>query len=129
MVKEYVGTIVLTINGVDVECKSFSGDRDPKRKAVASMNRTGKPQGTTRGIMEYSLSVTAPVQPSGYEPDWDNVEDAVLSVNDRKGKLLEQYAGVFTKKVGTKYEMEGESVHDVEMGALDYVNVKALIRL
>lgn len=120
MTKEYVGTIILTINGVDVECKSFKADRDPKRKAVMTMNRKGRATGTTQGVREYGITVSAPVQPNGLDIAWDDIEGALLSVYDRKGVLIEQYIDAFTKKVGTSYELEGESVHDVEMGALDY---------
>ena len=34
------------------------------------------------------------------------------------------YFDVFTMNVATKYESEGDSVHDVEMGALDPKNFK-----
>jgi len=127
MGKEYVGTIILTINGVDIECKSLSPDRDWKRKTVPTMNRLQRAQGYTQGVAEFKLSVTAPVQPSGLEIPWEDIVDATLSISNRKGELLEMYHDVFTMKIGTKYEMEGESVHDVEMGALDYTNMKATI--
>jgi len=120
MAKRYIGAIILTVNGVEIECKKVDPKRDMKRSVVGSMNSTGRSKGYQEGVPEYSLTLTTPVQPRGESFDWDNVTDATVAIFDRTGYLIEQYEGCFTKTVGTAYDMGGESSHDIEMGALNH---------
>uniref|UniRef100_UPI0036D2BE33 hypothetical protein n=1 Tax=Streptomyces lavendulae TaxID=1914 RepID=UPI0036D2BE33 len=50
MADNYVGQIVLEINGTDYEVTSVEPSLNTGRKVVKTMNRTGRPTGTAKGI-------------------------------------------------------------------------------
>lgn len=127
MGKSYVGLIILAINGIDIECKSLKPQHDLGRKPIKTMNRQGRSQGWSKGIPEYKLTISAPVQPSGYEVDWDNIENAEITIYSQAGEPLEVYRSCATVSKGTQYDVDGESYHDVEMGALDHKLLKVTI--
>lgn len=121
-IKEFVGAVVLEVNGQEVECSSFSDDTDTGRKPVKTMNRKRRIAGFCTGVATYSLTVSVPIPVDGEELDWENVVDAKLviyPINDKGQRKA--YTGCVVEKVGDKYESEGEAKRDLTMFAVDKV--------
>ena len=77
-------------------------------------------KGFAKGITEYALSLTVVVPLNAAEPDWDNVTDAKITVEEENGKRI-SYIGCFTTETGTSYTVDSEEVRDLQMVALDKV--------
>ncbi|WP_297893005.1 phage tail protein [uncultured Desulfovibrio sp.] len=121
-IKEFVGAVVLEVNGQEVECSSFSDDTDTGRKPVKTMNRKRRIAGYCTGVATYSLTVSVPIPVDGEEMDWENVVDAKLVIYPVNGKgQRKAYTGCVVEKVGDKYESEGEAKRDLTMFAVDKV--------
>jgi len=121
-IKEFVGAVVLEVNGQEVECSSFSDDTDTGRKPVKTMNRKRRIAGFCTGVATYSLTVSVPIPVDGEEMDWENVVDAKLVIYpvNCKGQR-KAYTGCVVEKMGEKYESEGEAKRDLTMFAVDKV--------
>ena len=116
--EEYVGAIVLSVDGQDVEVVDFSVQAKTGRKLVKTMNRTGRAKGFSKGIAEYDLTVTAVIPETG-APDWESIEGAKLSTEplNPSGKT-ESYLDCFSTEVGKKYSVDNEARIDIKMGSL-----------
>ena len=120
MADNYVGQIVLEINGTDYEVTSVEPSLKTGRKVVKTMNRTGRAAGTARGIADHTLRVSVPIPKTG-EPNWSAVLDAKITMEPGDGGgQRETWTGVFLISIGSKYQVEGEAMRDLEMGALNY---------
>ena len=120
MSDKYVGAIVMDLNGTDIEVASVDHQFTTGRVIVKTMNRTGRAAGTARGIADHTLRVSVPIPKTG-EPNWSAVLDAKITMEpgDGGGKR-ETWTGVFLISIGSKYQVEGEAMRDLEMGALNY---------
>lgn len=116
--EEYVGAIVLSVDGQDVEVVDFSVQAKTGRKLVKTMNRTGRAKGYSKGIAEYDLSVTAVIPDTG-APDWESIVGAKLTAQplDPSGQT-ESYLDCFTTEVGKKYSVDNEARIDIKMNGL-----------
>jgi hypothetical protein len=77
--KEYLGAIILEIDGTEYEVESVDVDHKPNRNMVKTMNRKGKPSGFSEGVHEWSLKVVAPI-PVTAAPDWDAIKGGKLTI-------------------------------------------------
>ena len=120
MADEYVGQIVMEVDSQEIDIASLDVKTDLGRKVVKTMNRAGRSKGITQGVPEYSLSVEVPIPKTG-DLDWDGIKDAKITIylQDGGGKR-ETYHGCFTMSVGQKYDVEGETMRSIEMGALNH---------
>ncbi len=57
--QEYLGAIVMEIDGQEVEIESLDVTFKTGRKLVKTMNKTGRAKGFAKGIGEYDLKITA----------------------------------------------------------------------
>lgn len=115
----YVGLIVLEINGVEYEVKRFEDTVTTNRKTVRTMNRSGRSRGHAKGIVDYAINCTVAIPKRG-EPDWLAMTDAKISLEPQDGGgQRETFTGVYLQSVGSKYDIEGEAVRDLTLGALD----------
>lgn len=120
MADNYVGMIVLEINGTDYEVTSVEPTLKTGRKIVKTMNRTGKPTGTAKGIEEHDLKIAVPIPKKG-EPDWRALIDAKLTIYPQDGGGERQtWAGCSLVEMGSKYQVEGEATRDLTIAALNY---------
>ncbi|PKN07626.1 MAG: phage tail protein [Deltaproteobacteria bacterium HGW-Deltaproteobacteria-8] len=118
MTIEYTGAIVLSVDGKDFDVESCDVTRKTGRKAVKTMNRTGKPKGFAKGVAEFSLKITLPVTPG--DPEWADVENAKITLEPlNTGDKRVSYTGCFTTDVGEKYQVDGEAKRDITVEALD----------
>lgn len=116
---EYVGSIVLEIDGREIEVTSLNVDITTGRKLVKTMNKTGRAKGFSRGIAEYKLSLSAVVPLDG-NIDWAAIENAKVTqypLNGSGGKRT-SYLGCFTTETGAKYTVDNEAMIDITMNAL-----------
>lgn len=120
MADNYVGMIVLEINGTDYEVTSVEPTLKTGRKIVKTMNRTGKPTGTAKGIEEHDLKIAVPIPKKG-EPDWRALIDAKLTIYPQDGGGERQtWTGCSLVEMGSKYQVEGEGTRDLTIAALNY---------
>ncbi|WP_339429505.1 phage tail protein [Pseudomonas taetrolens] len=120
MSDKYVGAIVMDLNGTDIEVASVDHQFTTGRVVVKTMNRTGQAAGTAKGIADHTLRVSVPI-PKTSEPNWSAVLDAKITMEPGDGGgQRETWTGVFLISIGSKYQVEGEAMRDLEMGALNY---------
>lgn len=63
--EEYVGAIVMEVDGQEIEVTDLKEDVTTGRKLVKTMNRTGRAKGFSRGIEEIQLSLSVVIPESG----------------------------------------------------------------
>jgi len=121
MSTDYVGAIVLSFNGADYDIESIDTTDKTGRKVVKTMNRTGKPKGSAKGVAEFPIKITAPIPASG-EPDWWTMKDAKITIEplDTTAQPV-TYSGFCVEEVGSKYVMDGEAKRDISGFALNRV--------
>ena len=116
--KEYLGAIVLEVNGVEVEVESLGVTKKTGRKLVKTMNRTGRPAGFAKGVEEIDLKVSVVIPLLG-DMDWAAIEGAKLTVYPTvPGGKRTSYLDCFTLDVGEKYGLDSEAKRDLSMACL-----------
>lgn len=124
--QQYVGAIILEVDGREIECTSFSPTITTGRIAVRTMNRTGRISGYASGVMEYELKVEVPVV-SASDIRWDGVTGAKLVIypakdvatSDGQGRIA--YTGCVVTSVGEMYKVDGEARKTISLFATDMV--------
>ena len=120
--QEYVGAIVLEVDGKEVECSSFSPHETTGRRPVRTMNRQGRVMGYCEGTASYDLAVSLPIPVDGNEPDWGRVTGAKLVIYPASGKgKRTAYTDCVVMEVGECYEAEGEARRDLTLFATNKV--------
>lgn len=116
--EEYVGHIVLEVDGKEVEVIDLNVAQSTGRKLVKTMNRSGRAKGFARGIAEFGLSLTVAVPLSG-DIDWAAIEGAKITKFPLGAEQQrESFLDCFTVSVGEKYQVDGEARRDLSMQAL-----------
>lgn len=117
--KEYLGAIIMEIDGQEIEVESLDTTHSTGRKPVKTMNRTGKVAGFAQGIQEFSLRVTVPIPAEG-DLAWAAIEGAKITVYPSvEGGKRVSYTDCFTVSVGDKYQVDREAMRDLGMVALN----------
>lgn len=120
MSDNYVGQIVLSINGTDYEIKSLDHGLKTGRTVVKTMNRNRRPLGTAAGVAEHDLRVSVAIPKTG-EPNWQAMLDAKITIEPVDGGgQRETWTGVSLIEMGSKYQLEGEATRDLTLAALNY---------
>ncbi|WP_103035231.1 phage tail protein [Castellaniella caeni] len=115
--EEYKGSIVLDINGQEVDVVDLQVTERTGKKPVRTMNRALRVKGFTRGLTEYELRVTVAIPLSG-DIDWAGIEGAKITefpVSDDGNRT--SYLDCVTTEVGETYNVEGEARRDISMFA------------
>jgi len=116
--KEYLGAIVLEVNGVEVGVESLDVTKKTGRKLVKTMNRSGRPAGFAKGVEEIDLKVSVVIPLLG-DMDWAAIEGAKLTVYPTApGGRRTSYLDCFTLDVGEKYGTDSEAKRDLSMACL-----------
>lgn len=119
--KEYLGAIILEVDGKEIEVESVDVDHKSGRSLVKTMNRKGKPSGYSEGVHEWSLKITAPIPKTG-APDWDKITGAKLTVFPvSEGGQRETYVDCVSLGDSHKYSVQGEAKVDVTLAAMDHI--------
>lgn len=119
----YVGAIVLEVDGVEVDITSYNVKVATGNKLVKTMNSGGVSRGHSKGITEYTLAVSAviPKDDAGnlVAIDWEAISDAKLTHYplDNADKKISYY-GCFTIDTSEQYAVDDEAKIDINLGAL-----------
>lgn len=118
--KNYAGTIVLTVNGVEYEIKSIKPNVKTGNKIVPTMNSQKRSLGTSSGTKEIMLDIEAYIPLDGSEPDWENIRAATIVCYpaDAGGKR-EIYISCTTEEVGSTYSVGDSAMRSIKMHALN----------
>lgn len=116
--EEYVGAIVMEVDGQEIEVTDLKEDVTTGRKLVKTMNRTGRVKGFSRGIEEIQLTVSVVIPESG-DLNWGDIEGAKVTQYplNSTGKRI-SYLDCFTTQVGAQYTVDNEAKRDITMNAL-----------
>lgn len=117
---EYVGSIVMSIDGDDVDIVSVNPTENTGRKPVKTMNRSGRTKGHTKTVSDIMIKVTAVVDPTKPR-NWKDIEGAKISIENPDGSFRESYLECGTITVGAQYSVDNEARIDIDMYALDHV--------
>ncbi|PRP72664.1 phage tail protein [Chromobacterium amazonense] len=116
--KEYAGSIVLEVDGQEIDVIDLNVSSKTGRKLVKTMNSSGRAKGFARGVSEYELAVTVSIPLSG-EIDWEAIEGAKLTEFPlAPGGKRVSYLDCFTLEVGEKYGVESEARRDIKLMSL-----------
>lgn len=116
--QEYLGSIVMEVNGQEVEIESLDVTNKTGRKLVKTMNKSGRAKGFCKGIGEFDLKITAVIPLTG-DIDWAGIEGAKVTIYPLSvGGKRTSYLDCFTLDVGRKYSVDGEAKQDLSMAAL-----------
>ena len=111
-IQEYVGAVVLEVDGKEIECVSVSNDSNTGYMPVKTMRRQ-------RTISGYCLGI---VPVDGDPLDWWNVFDAKLTIYPASGNGKRvSYTGCCVQSVSDQYEAEGEARRDLKLFAVERV--------
>ena len=120
MAQEFASLGIVEVDGQEIDLTKLDVRVTTGGKPVKTINRKGRVKGFAKGITEYALSLTVAVPLNRAEPDWDNVTDGKVTVEEENGKRR-SYIGCFTTEVGTSYTVDNEEMRDLQMVALDMV--------
>jgi hypothetical protein len=116
--QEYLGAIVMEVNGQEVEIESLDVTNKTGRKLVKTMNKSGRAKGFAKGVAEYDLKISAVIPLTG-DIDWAAIEGAKITIYPLSvGGKRTSYLDCFTLDVGKKYTVDGEAKQDLSMAAL-----------
>lgn len=116
--QEFVGAVVMEIDGREIDIVSISPSTSTGRRLVKTMNKTGRPAGFSRGVEERSLSVSAVVPVDGDPVDWEGIEGAKITITPIGGGRRVSYLDCFSVTVGEQYSVDNEARIDIQMMGL-----------
>ena len=115
---EYLGAIIMEVDGREVEITSLDIKITTGRKLVKTMNRTGRAKGFARGVQTFDLSISVIIPLLG-AIDWGSIEGAKITIYpSTPGGQRITYMDCFTIDVGKKYTVDNEATQDLTMAAL-----------
>jgi len=119
--KEYLGAIILEVDGKEIEIEGFDEDHKSGRSLVKTMNRKGRPSGYANGVHEWTVKITAPIPKTG-APDWDNIIGAKLTVFPvTEGGDRITFVDCVSLSDSRKYTADGAAKVDVTLAAMDRI--------
>lgn len=121
MSDDYVGAIVLEVNGTEIEVTSVSPTMDTGRKPVKTMNSTGRVKGWVKGIATYGLTLEA-VKPKNATIIWGDIADAKLTLFplDDGDKTI-TYQNFTVQTVNDQYNVDNEARVSISGFALNRI--------
>lgn len=120
MALKYASLGVIEVDSRELELTQCKVNTNTGRKPVKTINRKGRVKGFAKGITEYMLSLSVAVPLDEEEPDWDNMEDARVTIEEQNGKRT-SYTNCFTTAIGSSYTVDNELIRDIEVVACDKV--------
>ena len=119
MATEYIGSIVMEVNGQEVELASLDATRRTNHKLVKTMNRDGRARGYAPGIEEIELSAEIVIPRTG-ELDWASLGNFKVTCFPYDGtrEPRKSYLDCRITEVGDRYDVENEARRTIGMMAL-----------
>ena len=119
-IQEFVGAVVLEVDGEEIECTSFSAKEATGRMPVKTMNRKRRAKGRCALIPEFTLKVTLPIPVEG-EPDWLAFDDGKVTMQSIEGGDRWTYQGCFVMDMSGSFKVDGEASRTLTIGAVNRV--------
>ena len=119
MADELVGTIVLYVNGREVDCRAVNPTEVTGRKLVATMNSKGRANKSAKTTASGSLTIEAFIESAG-GIDWADISDARLTATSADGAYRETWTGVGVSNIGKQFSVDNEAVQSLECFYKDY---------
>ncbi|MBK0062383.1 MULTISPECIES: hypothetical protein [unclassified Acinetobacter] len=117
---EFVGTIVLYVNGDEIDCASVNPTEQAGRKLVSTMNSKGRANKSARTTKSGAIQIEAYIPEEG-ALDWASISGATLVIESLDGSYRETYSGVGVITVGKKYQNESEATQSLDCFYKSYV--------
>lgn len=119
MADEFVGTIVLYVNGEEVDCKAVNPTENTGRKLVATMNSKGRANKSAKTTASGGITIEVLVESAG-GLDWASIEDARVTATSEDGSYRETWTGVGVSTVGKQFSVDNEAVQSLDCFYKDY---------
>ncbi|MBN6515558.1 hypothetical protein [Acinetobacter pittii] len=122
MSQDAVGAIVMSFNGLDYDVARFTSAITTGNKPVPTMNRKLRVKFKSEGITTYQLTASVVIPDGKDSVNWLAVKDGRLSVESPSGNYRETFIDCNVQTVSKSYEVNGETMRDLEMFCLDYLD-------
>ncbi|RXS92973.1 hypothetical protein [Acinetobacter junii] len=117
---ELVGTVVLYVNGQEIDCASVSSSEQAGRKIVPTMNSKGRANKSAHTTKSGTLQIDAYIPKEG-AIDWASISGATVIAEAIDGGYREVWSGVGVVTVGKRFNLDGEATQSLECFYKDYV--------
>lgn len=122
MAEDAVSTIVMSVDGLEYDCARFTPTKTNGKKRIATMNRKLKAKYKSNGIQLYDITCSVVIPDGKDSVSWLDVEDARISIESPTGGFRETYIDCNVVTVTETYDVNGETLRDLTMFAMDYLN-------
>ncbi|AZP28907.1 hypothetical protein SAMN02799632_01803 [Acinetobacter pittii] len=122
MSEEAVGSIVMSFNGLDYDVSRLGTSITTGNRPIPTMNRQQRVKYKSRGITTYELTATVVIPDGKDTVQWLQVDDARISIESPSGNYRETFIDCNVTSVGATYDMNGETVRELQLFCLDYID-------
>ena len=122
MSEEAVGSIVMSFNGLDYDVSRLGTSITTGNSPIPTMNRQQRGKYKSRGITTYELTATVVIPDGKDTVQWLQVDDARISIESPSGNYRETFIDCNVTSVGATYDMNGETVRELQLFCLDYID-------
>ncbi|WP_335994485.1 hypothetical protein [Acinetobacter pittii] len=122
MSEEAVGSIVMGFNGLDYDVSRLGTSITTGNRPIPTMNRQQRVKYKSRGITTYELTATVVIPDGKDTVQWLQVDDARISIESPSGNYRETFIDCNVTSVGATYDMNGETVRELQLFCLDYID-------
>lgn len=121
MAEEAVGSIVMSVDGQEYDCSKFTSKKTTGKKRILTMNRKLKAKFKAKGITVYDLTCSVVIPDGKDTVDWDGVEGIRISIESPTGGFRETYTDCEVQEYSDSYDVNGETIRDLTLFAMDYL--------
>lgn len=122
MSEDAVGAIALSVNGLDYDCSRVQATITTGKRAIPTMNRKQRVKYKSKGITTYQLTISVVIPDKKDTVKWLDLEDGRLSIESPDGNYRETFIDCNVTTVSQSYDVNGETMRDLEMFCLDYLD-------
>lgn len=122
MAENAVGLVILSINGEEYDCSSYSAVKNTGNRPIPTMNRNREVKYVAKGIKTYQITVAVVIPDNKDTIDWLGVDDARLNIESETGNFRESYIDFNVQEISDSYEVNGETRRNLQGFALSYLN-------
>ncbi|QHH96688.1 hypothetical protein [Acinetobacter dispersus] len=119
MAEEAVSLIIMSVDGQDYDCIKFNVSKTNGRKRIPTMNRKLRAKYKSDGIKLYDITCSVVIPDSKDKVDWENIEDARISIESPSGGFRETYIDCSVTSSSDSYDVNGETMRDLTIFAMD----------
>lgn len=113
MAINYVGTIVLTVNGKEYDCVSFAPKGNSGHKPVSTMNSEGRVRGVAKVTKAGTFSLEV-VIPENDAFDWQELQAARITVQSQDGQFRTTYSECYSENISEQFQDGNEAKRSID---------------